>query len=122
MKPKKEGICDVCGSALIQRKDDNEASLKVRLANYYKSTAPLLDYYTRAVAFSIPSMGWQELKSSKKSSTLSSKLKMIIIKARARDRAHEGKPVSSSLTSMRWWDPWFSQVSPPNTSAMSARK
>jgi adenylate kinase len=45
MKPKKEGICDVCGSALIQRKDDNEASLKVRLANYYKSTAPLLDYY-----------------------------------------------------------------------------
>jgi adenylate kinase len=45
MKPKKEGISDVCGSALIQRKDDNEASLKVRLANYYKSTAPLLDYY-----------------------------------------------------------------------------
>ena len=45
MKPKKEGICDVCGSALIQRKDDNEASLKVRLANYYKSTAPLLDFY-----------------------------------------------------------------------------
>jgi adenylate kinase len=45
MKPKKEGICDVCGSALIQRKDDNEASLKIRLANYYKSTAPLLDYY-----------------------------------------------------------------------------
>jgi len=45
MKPKKEGICDVCGSALIQRKDDNEASLKIRLANYYKSTAPLLDFY-----------------------------------------------------------------------------
>ena len=45
MKPKKEGICDVCGSPLIQRKDDNEASLKVRLANYYKSTAPLLDFY-----------------------------------------------------------------------------
>jgi adenylate kinase len=39
------GICDVCGSALIQRKDDNEASLKIRLANYYKSTAPLLDFY-----------------------------------------------------------------------------
>jgi adenylate kinase len=45
MKPKKEGICDVCGTPLIQRKDDNEASLKVRLGNYYKSTAPLLDYY-----------------------------------------------------------------------------
>jgi adenylate kinase len=45
MKPKKEGICDLCGHALIQRKDDNEESLKVRLANYYKSTAPLLDFY-----------------------------------------------------------------------------
>ena len=45
MKPKKEGICDLCGSPLIQRKDDNEASLKVRLANYYKSTAPLLSFY-----------------------------------------------------------------------------
>ncbi len=47
MKPKKEGICDYCGSALIQRKDDNEESLKVRLANYYKSTAPLLDFYKK---------------------------------------------------------------------------
>lgn len=48
MKPKKEGICDYCGSPLIQRKDDNEASFKVRLANYYKSTAPLLNYYKKA--------------------------------------------------------------------------
>jgi adenylate kinase len=47
MKPKKEGICDVCGSPLIQRKDDNEAALKVRLANYYHSTAPLLDFYKK---------------------------------------------------------------------------
>ena len=45
MKPKKEGICDYCGAALIQRKDDNIESLKVRLGNYYKSTAPLLDFY-----------------------------------------------------------------------------
>jgi len=45
MKPKAEGICDECGSPLIQRKDDNEASFKVRLGNYYKSTAPLLDFY-----------------------------------------------------------------------------
>src|SRR5574344_2696299 len=48
MKPKKDGICDICGSALIQRKDDNPESLKVRLANYYKSTQPLLDYYKKA--------------------------------------------------------------------------
>jgi len=48
MKPKKEGVCDICGSALIQRKDDNPESLKVRLSNYYKSTQPLLDYYKSA--------------------------------------------------------------------------
>lgn len=45
MKPKKDGICDYCGSDLIQRKDDNEASFKIRLGNYNKSTAPLLNYY-----------------------------------------------------------------------------
>jgi len=45
MKPKKEGICDHCGHELIQRKDDNEESFKVRLDAYHKSTAPLLDYY-----------------------------------------------------------------------------
>lgn len=45
MRPKKEGICDECGHELIQRKDDNEESFRVRLANYYKSTAPLLDFY-----------------------------------------------------------------------------
>lgn len=47
LKPKKEGICDVCGTALVQRKDDNEESFKVRLVNYYKSTAPLLDFYKK---------------------------------------------------------------------------
>jgi len=47
LKPKKEGICDTCGTPLIQRKDDNEASFKVRLANYYSSTAPLLDFYKK---------------------------------------------------------------------------
>ena len=43
--PKKEGICDNCGGPLIQRPDDNEAALKVRLTNYYASTKPLLGYY-----------------------------------------------------------------------------
>ncbi len=45
MKPKKEGICDYCGSSLIQRKDDNEEAFKIRLVNYHQSTAPLLDFY-----------------------------------------------------------------------------
>lgn len=48
MKPKKEGVCDYCGHDLIQRKDDNAESFKVRLENYYKSTAPLLDFYKKA--------------------------------------------------------------------------
>ena len=47
MKPKKEGVCDYCGTPLIQRKDDNVDSFKVRLENYYKSTEPLLDYYKK---------------------------------------------------------------------------
>ena len=47
MKPKKEGICDYCGTPLIQRKDDNVDSFKVRLENYYKSTEPLFDYYKK---------------------------------------------------------------------------
>jgi adenylate kinase len=45
LKPKKEGICDYCGSPLIQRKDDTPEALAIRLANYYKSTAPLLGFY-----------------------------------------------------------------------------
>lgn len=45
--PKKEGVCDYCGSELIQRKDDNEASFKIRLENYHNSTAPLLNFYKK---------------------------------------------------------------------------
>ena len=45
MKPKIDGMCDVCGSELIQRADDNEEALKVRLQHYSLSTTPLLDFY-----------------------------------------------------------------------------
>jgi len=43
--PKKEGICDECGSELIIRKDDNKDTVKNRLSNYYSQTAPLVDFY-----------------------------------------------------------------------------
>lgn len=43
--PKVEGICDLDGGKLYQRSDDNEAGLKVRLDEYYKSTAPIIGYY-----------------------------------------------------------------------------
>lgn len=45
LKPKVEGICDICGAPLYQRNDDNEEALKVRLQHYVKDTKPLLDYY-----------------------------------------------------------------------------
>jgi adenylate kinase len=45
MKPKVEGVCDICGGPLFQRADDNEDALKVRLQHYVKSTKPLLDFY-----------------------------------------------------------------------------
>ena len=47
MKPAQDGICARCGSPLVQRKDDNEASLKIRLENYYKQTAPLQAFYAK---------------------------------------------------------------------------
>ncbi len=47
MKPKVDGVCDVCGGPLIQRADDNEEALKVRLGHYYEQTKPLLDFYAK---------------------------------------------------------------------------
>jgi adenylate kinase len=45
--PQKEGICDKCGSELYQRDDDNEATVRSRLATYNQQTKPLIDYYTK---------------------------------------------------------------------------
>lgn len=45
MKPKVDGKCDLCGGELIQRKDDNEEALKVRLSEYHKQTEPLVKFY-----------------------------------------------------------------------------
>ena len=45
MKPVKDGVCDRCGSDLVQRKDDNPESFQIRLDNYYAQTAPLVDFY-----------------------------------------------------------------------------
>ena len=42
---KVDGVCDKCGSALMQRDDDTLAKAKNRLEVYYKETAPVADYY-----------------------------------------------------------------------------
>ncbi|MDE6660734.1 MAG: adenylate kinase [Anaeroplasmataceae bacterium] len=43
--PKQEGICDVCGTKLIQRNDDTLETAENRLNVYDKQTAPLLQFY-----------------------------------------------------------------------------
>jgi adenylate kinase len=47
-KPRKSGVCDVCGSAeFVRRADDNEKTVRDRLQVYNRQTAPLVDYYGR---------------------------------------------------------------------------
>ncbi|MBI3306735.1 MAG: adenylate kinase [Candidatus Omnitrophica bacterium] len=45
--PKKEGICDQCGIALVQRKDDQPETISHRLKVYRKETEPLIGYYAK---------------------------------------------------------------------------
>ena len=45
--PRKEGQCDVCGGKLVQREDDTEDALAVRLREYHDKTNPVLDIFRR---------------------------------------------------------------------------
>jgi adenylate kinase len=44
---RKEGVCDHCGGELLQREDDRPESVRVRMAAYETSTAPLADFYQK---------------------------------------------------------------------------
>lgn len=44
-RPQVDGVCDDCGGELFQRADDNEETVRNRLAVYYRQTEPLLEYY-----------------------------------------------------------------------------
>jgi len=47
--PKRESLCDACGTGLVQREDDREAVVAHRLQEYDERTFPLIEYYrTRA--------------------------------------------------------------------------
>jgi len=46
--PKKEGVCDKCGSVLFQRPDDKPETVRNRLKVYEDQTAPLIEYYTKS--------------------------------------------------------------------------
>jgi len=45
MPPKKDMVCDKCGGALYQRVDDNEETIKNRIAVYNKEVSFLIAYY-----------------------------------------------------------------------------
>ena len=43
--PKTEGVCDKCGGAAVQRRDDAPETVIERLRTYHEQTAPLVDFY-----------------------------------------------------------------------------
>lgn len=45
--PSKEGICDKCGSPVIQREDETEEAISHRLETYNEKTAPLIGFYEK---------------------------------------------------------------------------
>ena len=45
--PKQEGICDKCGSPVIQRDDETEEAISKRLETYNEKTAPLVSFYEK---------------------------------------------------------------------------
>jgi len=63
--PKQQGVCDVDGSRLIQRPDDNEEAVKRRLEIYHEQTEPLLAHYVDRLVRVDGSPGidevWQEI-------------------------------------------------------------
>lgn len=44
-KPKKEFTCDICGSLLNKRSDDNEETFEKRYDEYVKETYPLIEFF-----------------------------------------------------------------------------
>lgn len=47
-KPQQDGVCDRCGTTLVQRKDDEPKTVEERLRVYHEQTEPLRDYYAAA--------------------------------------------------------------------------
>lgn len=58
LKPKREGICDKCGTELQQRKDDKPETVADRLKVYHEQTEPLKDFYAaRGVLEEVDGLG-----------------------------------------------------------------
>ena len=59
--PKRDGICDKCGTKLIQRDDDKEETIRARLEVYRRQTEPLIKYYeAKQLLRTIPGEGSME--------------------------------------------------------------
>ena len=58
-RPKREGVCDTCGSTdFVQRPDDRPEAVKTRFEVYRQQTAPILPYYrNRGILSTIDGMG-----------------------------------------------------------------
>lgn len=46
--PQKDGVCDKCGGKIVQRADDNEATIRNRIKVYNEQTTPLIDFYEKS--------------------------------------------------------------------------
>jgi adenylate kinase len=56
--PKVPGICDDCGTALVQREDDKEETVRARLMVYHKNTEELVPHYrAQGLLHEIPGNG-----------------------------------------------------------------
>lgn len=47
MPPEKEGICDKCGSPIVQRADETQEAIAHRLDTYNEKTAPVAGFYEK---------------------------------------------------------------------------
>lgn len=57
-KPTSDGVCDTCGSNLVQRDDDSEATVKNRLNVYEQQTSALKSYFADlGILHSVPGSG-----------------------------------------------------------------
>jgi adenylate kinase len=59
--PNVENVCDHCSGPLFQREDDRPESIAVRMEAYERSTAPLIDFYSKlGLLVRVPATGSPE--------------------------------------------------------------
>jgi adenylate kinase len=59
--PNVENVCDHCSGPLFQREDDRPESIAVRMEAYERSTAPLIDFYSKlGLLVRVPAIGSPE--------------------------------------------------------------